>query len=367
MANLICSKTSIRRMFSVLLMIIFSLLYMAPYHSSYKTSLSSPTSSSNKVNIAECQRIINKDSIHFMVGNNITNVYNNNGYTRHNYPIYLYSYGGSGNTMTRLLLEYLTNIYTGSIYFDPYLQKKAGFKGDRYVCTHIMAIKQHPENQFYKSSKDKLRHICHKKSKFGHIDILWPSMSAIFIVRNPWKAIFSMYQFKFGDEKGKNLNDHTRHLMKQNWNGTHFMQYVGIGIDKLMKTFALMDKYDKYGYDYIVVQFEKLIDLKQPNIAMDETNKMLKYLYNDEYYHRMKDALEYKMECIFYVLIKAEYERFGLIHRKKADPLLHVTFESAYQYLIDNHLNMLCNLWNIIKERVIVYGYDRLDGMECRE
>ena len=48
-----------------------------------------------------------------------------NGLLRHSYPLFLFSYGGGGNTMTRLLLEYITNVWTGSIFMDLTLR---GFK-----------------------------------------------------------------------------------------------------------------------------------------------------------------------------------------------------------------------------------------------
>ena len=63
------------------------------------------------------------------------------------YPTFLTSHGGSGNTLTRLLIEEITNIYTGSLYMDKKLQHR-GFEGEG-LCNkqyQVIAVKMHPEH-----------------------------------------------------------------------------------------------------------------------------------------------------------------------------------------------------------------------------
>eukprot|EP01083_Nonionella_stella_P122044 366923_1 len=348
-------------MFNGVVTILFSLLLLTTYTTMHHNSreiveTQTISSGSKSLNYQECTMIIDDASIQFMKGTNMTSMYTTNVQLNHPYPIYLYSYGGSGNTLTRLLLEYITNIYTGSRYYDPDLLH-TGFQGDAHVCTHVMFIKHHPENKFEKITKKKLRHICHKRSKFGYQDVHWSNMSATFIVRNPWKAIFSMYQFKFGDEVGTTVNEHTRHVMKHNWNATHFANYVEIGFDKFLKTFELMAMYQKYHYDYIVVKYENIINLGQPLIALKEMNKILRFAYAQEYYQQIKNMLELKMQCIFHLLMKNDYQRFGKVHRKPANESVHVTFDFAYQYMIDNHLDVLCDLWKQIEYQMKIFQY----------
>ena len=140
---------------------------------------------------------------------------------RHQYPIYLFSYGGSGNTMTRLLLEYTTNIWTGSVYNDKDLIH-AGFEGEK-VSSYFdnLVIKAHPElideERLRTNGRDLFLQPLLTTHLASDIATVYTNMSAIFIVRNPWKAIFSMYQqsingFGCDERENKMLNKHKCHV-----------------------------------------------------------------------------------------------------------------------------------------------------------
>ena len=73
---------------------------------------------------------INEDDIGFLCDHNLSYPKQ----IRHPHPSYLFSFGGSGNTLTRLMLEYVNNIWTGSIYGDIHLFYD-GFKGEMESCT----------------------------------------------------------------------------------------------------------------------------------------------------------------------------------------------------------------------------------------
>lgn len=77
----------------------------------------------------DCHSIVNDDNIGFRNRGMLSYP----DQIRHPHPSYLFSYGGSGNTFTRLLMESVTNIWTGSTVGDPIL-KAEGFKGEDTVC-----------------------------------------------------------------------------------------------------------------------------------------------------------------------------------------------------------------------------------------
>ena len=56
-----------------------------------------------------------------------------------NLPPVLYTFPGSGNTWCRLLIEYATGVFTGSIYGDAQLKKI--MPGERYVRACPFAIR----------------------------------------------------------------------------------------------------------------------------------------------------------------------------------------------------------------------------------
>ena len=59
-----------------------------------------------------------------------------------NFPPLLISFPASGNTFTRLLLEYVTLYWTGSVYRSPLIE--AGFKGEINIDNKVIVIKCHP-------------------------------------------------------------------------------------------------------------------------------------------------------------------------------------------------------------------------------
>ena len=318
-----------------------------------------------------CYTLINDDNIRFLDEQSKTAL-------RHSYPLFLFSYGGSGNTMTRLLLEYITNIWTGSIYRDPSLLKH-GFKGENLkTYDDILVVKAHPEhvtNQpaFKEYGADFFlnKRLFWMAKNENDTKLSYTNMSAIFIVRNPWKAIFSLYTFNHGGckcDEEKHLNGHTFHLWIDKWDREKWKKWVVSNANKYMKEFLIMEKMDEYGYDYIVVKYENLVNLENPSIQINEMKKMLKYLYSDDGYESNKEVLMERMKCLFPDLMKQDYQRLGDIHRPKANETKHVTMDMAYQWLVDNdHTDVICNAWDIMKDVATKYGYQNVLDVDCSD
>ncbi|XP_022101127.1 WSC domain-containing protein 2-like [Acanthaster planci] len=93
----------------------------------------------------------------------------------------LASFPGSGNTWVRYLIERATGVYTGSFYNDGDLFKK-GFIGEKEKWTrgNTIAVKTHRFDEEHVRSFQK----------------------AILIIRNPYKAIISEHNRKFGGHVG---------------------------------------------------------------------------------------------------------------------------------------------------------------------
>ena len=317
------------------------------------------------ITTVNCTQIVNDNNIKFLSESNI----NAPKDLRHQYPLFLFSYGGSGNTVTRLLLEYITNIWTGSISFDPFLIKN-GFKGQK-TCQDVLAIKCHPEQKIQLMKREKRDFFLkQRKARGKSMDPpkYYSNMSAIFVLRNPWKAMFTLYTFYEGGCKNceeKYLNEHTHHLWRDKWDPDKWRKSLRKAVQRYVITFKVMDVMKEFGFDYIVVKYENLIDLNRPEVQISEMNKILRYLYSDDGYKRNKEMLMRRMECLFPFLMKQDYQRLGVMHRSKANETKHVTSEMAYGWLVRNKTGLICQLWRELKPKVSIYGYQNLPGVNC--
>lgn len=119
-------------------------------------------------------------------------------------PPMLYTFPGSGNTWCRLLIEYSTGYYTGSVYNDRTLKKT--LPGELTCDRNVAVIKIHPHTHPFMKTANGVVHSdaqkCKKKGITGFT-------SGIFVVRDPWAAIWSEYQRLWS-------NSHVGHVdMKQ--------------------------------------------------------------------------------------------------------------------------------------------------------
>ena len=89
--------------------------------------------------------------------------------------ITLVSFPGSGNTWTRLLLEQVTGIFTGSIYCDEDLRSN-GFFGEWIISSNVLAVKTH----YPGAGKPKLGF-----SNPAQVD------GVIFVIRNPLDSMIA--------------------------------------------------------------------------------------------------------------------------------------------------------------------------------
>ncbi len=122
----------------------------------------------------------------------------------------LYTFPGSGNTWGRLLIEYATGVYTGSVYNDP---KLLGPLPGEFTCNwKVSAVKVHPHTHPFRelnryvvafSLPHSLYSLTHSlahsgdfksdnlKCKKGNVHKF---KRAILLIRNPFDSIWSEYQ-----------------------------------------------------------------------------------------------------------------------------------------------------------------------------
>ena len=227
---------------------------------------------------------------------------------------------------------------------------------------NFLVTKAHPEHLHNDGWFENIMIPCFGRYGMHLSGIRLKQISAIFIVRDPWKAIFSLYQLLQNKE---NEDMHIAHVLLENWVHHQWAGFVESNAQKWLREFEMMQAMEHLGQKYVIVKYEYLTNLKDTNIAINEMNKILRYLYTDDYYDEMKDILMQRMNCIFPTLMLADYGRLGTFHRKKVNETKELTITRAYQYLIKNHESLICNAWDRMKTYAERYGYKNLDGVEC--
>lgn len=284
-----------------------------------------------------------------------------------NFPPFLISFPASGNTFTRLLIEYVTLKWSGSIYRSPLF--KSGFKGELDINNKVIVIKLHPlgfhkyvkniiNMQFentkiaYKSSWISVKRMLNKYNE---------EISAIFILRDLFKTCWSFFQFQFAKDYDTEIaNKYSlgvirKHLssfiLTQNqFNSQILPKWINFSIkcaQNWLQTFEWIDIFKQNNKKILLIQFKKLID---PQFRRIEMNKILNFIFNKKRYLNKNENRERMLKRVdkFYLNSDKIY-RNKLMHRDK-NRLNRIHFEYAYSILSDQHI---CKMINIARNQTI--------------
>lgn len=210
-------------------------------------------------------------------------------------PPILLSQPGSGNSWTRLLVEYSTSFYTGSLEIDD-KEYKSIYAGERACGIRMSAIKGHPKDLIYDKTLNIIKinnKATRSKCRRGEIHDF---NKAVVIIRNPLYAIWANYQLqttKLHSGKIKlekfNISDWISHLD----NATIEWSNVHTNLFKPLHSFFPADH-------LIIVKFE---DFKKTENAtnIQILNDIVKFLN----YETSMD----KLECAFKLAQKPKVHR----------------------------------------------------------
>ena len=189
-------------------------------------------------------------------------------------------------------------------------------------------------------------------------------VTAIFIVRNPFKSIFSMYNFNHGD----NENSHIATVPLSKWNLFTFIQTAFSEAYDLRKTKRFIAKFTakENNFKSITVKFEYFFDSQH---AFNQMDKILRFLYKDSYYNMNHLELHKRIRCVIDYFLLTDYGRFGGMHRKYNDSYNEtiVTSDFAYNEFYKHNPTQFCEFWNKIKWVCIQYNYTNLPSARCQD
>eukprot|EP01083_Nonionella_stella_P029064 80084_1 len=284
---------------------------------------------------------------------------------RHKHPPLLISFGGSGNTFVRLLIEYMTKIYTGSIYKREFYGK--GFHGSGRCLTDVIVSKIHGEHMSQDSLElllnDECIYPCFCKSQRKHLEVEEiNTVAAIFVMRNPWDAMFALYNYQVGGNsiKQEERVRHTAHVPLNKWIASKFEKWLmrhqhPMGWKTNVK---IMMQFEKMNKSFLVIKFENIVHPNM-NIRSNELLKLAKYVYSEQYFKDNQDLLKYRIQCIWN--ISQTDHRMESIHRSKPNKW-QLNKTHAYNSLSDKSI---CRIWNEIRPYAAALGYSNWNNISC--
>jgi hypothetical protein len=166
-------------------------------------------------------------------------------------PTLIYTYPGSGTTMTQLLVEYATGYYTGSMYNEGKTMTKI-LPGEIVCNRSVVLAKMHPPHCNFSHLKGGY---CGMKCLQGGLNSSSSYKGALLLIRNPYDAIWSEYE-------RSRTGSHTGRITEEMFDRSHFLFFA----DLWARQYNNMMKYDyvevekSFGsYGTLYVRYEDII------------------------------------------------------------------------------------------------------------
>jgi hypothetical protein len=251
------------------------------------------------------------------------------------FPPMLYTFPGSGNTWCRLLIEYATGIYTGSVYNDKSLLHS--LPGEFTCNSQVSAIKIHPHTHPFEGLRTGNFHSDATKCKRGGIDRI---RRAILLVRDPFDSIWSEYQRRI-------TQSHVGGVLKANFDWPRWQANAAA----LSHQYHLMWAVHHAGIekhfapkDILYLKYE---DLKNRATRVATLQRVADFL-------GISTPTEERLECAFALADNRETHR-------KVDASLTMTKEEAYT------APLACRMWALFGAHAAKHGYKMWRDMDCSQ
>ncbi len=257
-------------------------------------------------------------------------------------PPLLLSFPGSGNTWIRLLIEYCTGYYTGSLYNDNELNTV--LVGEKSCGIRTAAIKSHPNELRIIPEKlpngiieDRIKPLNKKERKKCNRGMVHNWEKIIMLVRDPFLSIFA-------DTQRLISGHHSGSISYKVYNNHSYVQ-------KRFHDIALISAKD-YNYSWYNIILPSINSYKPENIY---TLKYELMLQNSTKYLEINNLLQFmdynvsieRINCSF-LLSQSDY----VYRSKKLNPeLVFKNMDIAFP-------GFMCQMWSYVKNFSEYYKYD---------
>jgi hypothetical protein len=223
------------------------------------------------------------------------------------YPPHILSFPGAGNAWLRLLIEYSTGVYTGSMGTDDYeFLGPGGFVGERSCGLRLAAIRAHPH--FFDFLNGKLRFAQNNQRDKCKRGLVRELKRMIILLRNPYDTLWANYQLV-------SSLSHAEYLTTESFDASTWMftapvmaKHYDAELYRIVK--PIIDTFP--AEDVTLVRYEDLVDPAKRHTALRNVLSFMKYNVTEE-----------RLQCAFLLADKP------FVHRNAHDPH-RVAAKTAY-------------------------------------
>jgi hypothetical protein len=256
-------------------------------------------------------------------------------------PPLLFTFPGSGNTWCRLLIEYGTGIYTGSVYNDDKLL--TALPGEFTCNWQVSAVKAHPHTHrasdllsgHYLSDNDKCRR--------GNIQRF---ERFVLLIRDPFDSVWSEFQRRVSQS-------HVAGIPKDSFSWHRWqanaMNLAHAYFDMWKLDHELIER-QLPSTSYLYVKYE---DLKDKANRVQALEKIVTFLKLPTSSSMSAKFLLKRLECAFLLADNRQYA-----HRT-VEKSTFMTKDLAYLEEI------VCRMWALFGVYASKYGYSPFNGFNC--
>lgn len=260
-------------------------------------------------------------------------------------PPVLLSFPGSGNTVTRLLLETATGYLTGSVYEDGSLYSI--LRGEKTCGLRTIAVKAHTGDFYILPIKDgglELKLPNHSKKRKCSKGSITGFKRVILLVRDPYDAILSHFHLMTTGNHSGILTDIQSITMHEEW-----LKVSKELSEKLrIATHVLIEPMLTY------MRTENLLVIKYVDLIKN-TSTRISTLRNIVAFTGF-NTTEERLACAFAFIDEDNNNNSKAIHRR------HSSFTKEEAYVMRT---VVCDVWNNVRNYSTAFGYSIFNDTKC--
>ena len=284
-------------------------------------------------------------------------------------PPLLWTFPGAGNTWIRMLLDYATGVYTGSIYGDPSLLPL--LPGEGRCDRSVVAVKAHPAHldsfDFVPTPGGLLKLNLTRKPQYAKC-APYRFASAIVVVRDPFRAIWAEYkryvnwrEVVVGRTSGESQSYscrlalraqslHSGALLRDCFDHGHFAHHA-VHLARQWK--HAWFHYGRFRQQFarharlLTVSFEDLVQ-------KDRRGKVLRQMV--DFVNAQPRATDDALQCAFRLADNPHIHR----DRKTEKSGQVISVEDAYA-----NRTLVCLMWSFLRRKAVKLNYEPFGKLKC--
>jgi len=244
----------------------------------------------------------------------------------------LYTFPGSGNTWSRLLIEHATGVYSGSVYDDKTLLE--ALPGEFTCNWQVSVIKVHPHTHPFEELYSGKFNSDHGKCKKGGVKRF---DRAVLLIRNPFDSIWSEYQRRI-------TQSHVEGVRRKNFDWSRWQANAAAMSNSYHQMWSVQYAGIEASFKKENILYIRYEDLKEKSTRVSTLAKVAKFLH--------VDANDEKLECAFLLSESTKAHR-------SINPALEMTKEVAFTK------ELVCRMWALFGTYASRHNYSVWGGYNC--